>query len=155
MRYNMTMRFFDKLEDKVRVFLSHYPLAYAFVAGVGLVLFWRGVWHTADGIAELIWRNGAHTSIDLGLASPFWDGPVTLVIGSVILLLCGVFVSELLGKEIIISGLRGERRLAQKTESEVRSETGVVGDILQEVHAIAHRLDELEKKLEKRAGRKR
>jgi hypothetical protein len=42
------VHFFDKLEDYVRGILSKYPIPYAFVGGVSIVLFWRGVWHTAD-----------------------------------------------------------------------------------------------------------
>ena len=42
------IKFFDKIEDKIRGKLSHYPIFYAFIGGVGIVIFWRGVWHTAD-----------------------------------------------------------------------------------------------------------
>ena len=44
------VRFFDKLEDKIRGRLSHHPIFYALVGGIGVVLFWRGVWHTADDV---------------------------------------------------------------------------------------------------------
>lgn len=145
-----TMKHFGKLEYRMRMFLSHYPVLYAMIAGIGLVLFWRGVWHTADAIAEVIWLSEPGSSIDLGLTAPFWDGPVSLLLGSLILLVCGVFVSELLGKEIIISGLRGERKTIKKTEAEVRMETGAVGDILEEVHEINHRLEGIEEGLKKR-----
>ena len=40
--------FFDKLEDHVREALSRYPLVYSFFGGAGVILFWRGLWHTAD-----------------------------------------------------------------------------------------------------------
>lgn len=42
--------FFDKLEDSIRKWLSHHPLLYAFIGGTGVVLFWRGIWHTMDFI---------------------------------------------------------------------------------------------------------
>ena len=32
----------------MRGFLSHYPMIYALVGGVGIVSFWRGVWETSD-----------------------------------------------------------------------------------------------------------
>lgn len=143
------VKFFDKLEDKIRNFLSHYPIPYAFIAGVGLVLFWRGVWHTTDGIAEIIWHDAnLHTTINI--LSSFWDGPISLIIGSGILLSCGLFVPELLGKEIIISGLRGEKKLAEKTEGEVRTETGAIGDIRHEIRTVLRRLQSIEKKLEEK-----
>ncbi|MBU2082030.1 hypothetical protein KKH14_01235, partial [Patescibacteria group bacterium] len=45
---NMFFRFFDKLEDKVRSRLSRRPILYAFLSGIGTVLFFRGVWMIAD-----------------------------------------------------------------------------------------------------------
>lgn len=143
------IRFFDKFEDKVRAFLSKHPLWYAMIAGIGLVLFWRGVWHTTDSISEIIW-HGADLNSSLDLASSFWDGPISFVVGSAILLAGGVFVSELLGKEIIISGLRGEANLSKKTEVEVRTETGAIGSIREEIRMVINRLDGIERKLDGR-----
>ena len=40
--------FFDKLEDTVRERLSRIPIFYGIVGGVSIVLFWRGLWYTAD-----------------------------------------------------------------------------------------------------------
>lgn len=140
------LKFFDKLEDRIRGFLSRHPLWYAFIAGVALVLFWRGVWHTTDAIADIIW-NGAELHSAMDLSSPFWDGPISLVIGSIMLLACGVFVSELLGKEIIISGLRGEANLSKKTEVEVRTETGAIGEIQHQMRIVLRRLDGIDKKM--------
>lgn len=131
---------------RIRGFLSRHPLWYSFIAGVGLVLFWRGVWHTTDGIAEIVWGPAElHTTIDI--MSSFWDGPVSLIIGCIILISCGVFVSELLGKEIIISGLRGEKKLTEKTEVEVRTETGALGEIRHDVRILLRRLAAIEKKI--------
>ena len=142
-------KWFDRLEDKGRGFLSHYPVFYGALAGVGAVLFWRGVWHTTDEISENIW-NGAdwHSTIDI--YSSFWDGPISFLMGSGLLLLCGVFVSQLLGKEIIISGLRGETKLSEKTEVEVRTETGAIGDIRHEIRTVLRRLQSIEKKLDEK-----
>jgi hypothetical protein len=138
---------------KVRGFLARHPLWYSLIAGIGLVLFWRGVWHTTDGVAEIIWQGkDFHTTIDL--MSSFWDGPISFVLGSVILLSCGVFVSELLGKEIIISGLRGEKKLTEKTEVEVRTETGAIGQIQHDLRVLIRRLDSLEKKMDKEEPKK-
>jgi|SRR3989344_1387454 len=96
------IRFFDKLENRVREKLSHYPVLYAFIGGVGLVLFWRGVWHIAD---------------DINLTSI-----MSIIVGFVILLTTGIFVSEFIGNKLIISGLVGEKRLAEKEESEIETE---------------------------------
>ena len=142
-------RFFDKLEDKIRAKLSHYPILYAFLGGVGIVIFWRGVWHTADFVTEVITSFQYNTTIDLGVL-PWWDGPLSILIGSVLLLSTGLFVFGFIGSEVIITGLKGEKKLAEKTEEEVRIETGVIKDIKEEVKNISYRLDEIEKDIEKK-----
>ena len=96
------VKFFDKLEDKVRGKLSHYPILYAFIGGIGVVIFWRGVWHIAD---------------DLSLGSI-----ASIVIGGIILLMTGVFVSAFIGNRLIISGLSGEKKLSEKEEAEIETE---------------------------------
>src|SRR3990167_6694358 len=85
------VKFIDRLEDKIRGKLSHYPILYGFIGGIGIVLFWRGVWHTAD---------------DLNIGSV-----TSLVIAVTILLVTGVFVSAFIGNRLIISGLIGEKKL--------------------------------------------
>lgn len=135
------LKFFDKLEDIVRGWLSHVPIVYGFIAGVGIVLFWRGVWHTADYTMMYItvWSRGA--SIGLETGSVWWDGPLSLVLGAGMLLISGSFVSSFLGNEIILSGLRGEKKLTERTEKEVRGEIGAIADIRSQVTAISLKLD--------------
>lgn len=137
-------RFFDKLEDKIRGKLSRYPIFYAFLGGVGVVIFWRGVWHTADFVMEVVFSYQRNDSIDLG-SLPWWDGPLSILVGSVLLLSTGLFVFDFIGNEVIISGLKGEKKLAEKTEGEVRIDTGVLGEIKKEIKEISHRLGEIEK----------
>lgn len=96
------VKFFDKLEDRVRGKLSHYPILYAFMGGIGVVLFWRGVWHIAD---------------DLNVSSI-----ISIILGSVILLITGVFVSAFVGNRLIISGLIGEKKLTEKAREEIETE---------------------------------
>ncbi len=122
------IKFFDKLEDKVRGFLSHYPIIYAFIAGIGIVLFWRGVWHTTDDLM-------------IGQFN-FIDGPLSFLLGSLILLITGVFVSNFIGNEIIISGLKREKKTSEKTEQEISEEKNIICDIRRD-------LDELKERMEK------
>src|SRR3989338_3019097 len=123
-------KFFDHLEDSVRSHLSHYPIVYAFIAGVGIILFWRGVWHTADIFA-------------------FMTGPVSTIIGVLILLMVGMFVSFFIGDSIIIAGIKREKKLAEKTEGEIETEKeeldegrGMVQEVEQEVEEIKDMLEE-------------
>ena len=108
------IKFFDKLEDQIRGFLSRYPIPYAIVGGVGIVLFWRGVWHSADYLMLYLaaW-DSPNPSLDLAEAI-WWDGPLSLAIGLLILLFTGVFVSNFIGNEIMLSGLRGQKKLSEK-----------------------------------------
>lgn len=115
------MNTLDKLERKVRGKLSHYPIFYAFVGGVGVVLFWRGIWHTAD---------------DLNLGSL-----ISIIIGVVILIITGIFVSSFIGNQLIISGLVGEKKIAEKEEGELQTEE-------MRLKNLQNTLSRLEKKLE-------
>ncbi len=140
-------RFFDKLEDKIRGKLSRYPILYAFWGGVGIVIFWRGVWHTADFFTDVLFTYQQNESIDLGTLL-WWDGPLSILIGSTLLLSTGLFVFDFLGSEVIVTGLKGEKKLAEKTEEEVRIETGAISEIKKEVKEISGRLREIEENLE-------
>lgn len=92
--------FFDKLEDKVRARLSRVPIAYAIVGAVGIVLVWKGVWDLADAV-PVLWGWG---SVALGL---------------VILLMSGLLVSFFIGDSVILSGLRRDKKLAEKSDKEI------------------------------------
>ena len=137
--------FFDKLEDRVRGNLSRVPILYAFIAGVGVVLFWRGVWHTADTLL-LIFSDPSGEYYPLASAQVL-DGPISILASVLLLLLTGLFVSTFIGNEIIISGLRGEKKIAEKTEGEVRGEVGAIARIERELRAISARLEKIEKKM--------
>jgi hypothetical protein len=127
-----TVRFFDKLEDKVRHRLSHRPIIYAILGGVGIVLFWRGIWHTADEFF------------------PWLNGPASVLVGGILLLLSGLFVSILIGDQIIISGLKGERKVAEKTEEEIAAEESVLVRIEREVHQLSKEVEEVKRLVEKK-----
>lgn len=77
---------------------------------------------------------------------PWWDGPLSIIVGSGLLLITGIFVSNFIGNEIILSGLRGEKKLAEKTADEIKTEIGAIGEIKQEVQKISEKLDQLIKK---------
>ncbi len=143
--YNILYKAGDKLEDKVRGRLSHYPIAYAFVGGVAVVLFWRGVWHTADHLMERFLLSASHEPTNISPYSfPWWDGPLSILIGTVLLLTVGLFVSHFIGNEIIISGLRKEKKLVEKTEDEIRSDLKESSEINDEIHHINRRLKRIE-----------
>jgi len=109
--YKKIVSFFDKFEDKVRGHLSRFPILYTFIGGIAIVLFWRGVWHTAD----LLQSKG-------GVLGWLFYEPINMIIVIVILLATGLFVSYFIGDTILISGMRGEKKVADRTEREIKRE---------------------------------
>ena len=97
------IKYFDLLEDRVRHRLSRYPVIYAIIGGVGVVLFWRGIWDLMDIVK---------------VTNPF----ILIGVSVVIMLITGTFVSFFIGEQIILSGLRQEKRIDEKTETEIQKE---------------------------------
>ena len=141
-----TFHFFDKLEDRVRGWMSHRKIFYGFVGGVGIVLFWRGVWHVADYFSLIFMARAGDLAATIDMAA-LWDGLLSGGIGSILLLLPGLFVSSFIGNEIIISGLKGEKKIAEKTEEEVETETTLVKNLRKEIKDVEERLDRIERKI--------
>ena len=138
--------FLNTIESKIRIFLSHRPKFYAFIVGTGIIVFWRGVWHTADIIHSFFYSVANGSSIDLNTLL-WWDGPLSLAIGFIVLNFTGTFISSFIGNEIILAGLRGEKQLAKKTEVEVKTEVGAIAEIKEDLILLSTQLGELENKL--------
>jgi hypothetical protein len=110
------------------------------------VLFWRGVWHTADMVHEF-W-NHYQNSLTIDLVNhPWWDGPWSFLIGCLMLYFTGAFTSSFIGNELILSGLRGEKKLNQKTELEIESEFLAIADMKKGLKEMGAKLDQLEEKI--------
>ena len=124
--------FFDKMEDRIRLHLSRWPIIYTMIGAVGVVLFWRGVWHTADMLQT---QGGA-----LGW---IFYAPTNLVISVVILLATGLFVSYFIGDAILLSGLKGEKKLAERTEKEVRGEEDTIRELRTTIKEMKTEVDEI------------
>lgn len=125
------IKFFDRLEDRVRFALSRHPLIYTFIGGVAIVLFWRGVWNTADMF-------------------PWLTGPISLLISTAVLLMIGLFVSFFIGDQQILSGLRKEKKLIEKTKEELDTEETTLEEIHKEIEALVLKLEEISKKMSSR-----
>ena len=114
--------FFDRLEDHVRETLSRHPILYTFIGGVAIVLFWKGVWDTADMF-------------------PVLYGPVSIIISVSVLLVTGLFVSFFVGDVIILSGVKKEKKIIEKTETEIRTEEIKLSEIKREMDEIKNMLE--------------
>jgi hypothetical protein len=143
-------RFFDKLEDKVRSKLSHRSIVYAFIGGTTHVIFWRGVWITSDIIRDYGW-SGIWTSANV---SGFWGWlfyePVALVWSAVVLLLTGLFVSGFIGERIIISGLKNEKKITERTSEELQKEDNKITSLDFKVDLLIKEIKELKDVLAKK-----
>lgn len=114
------LKFFDVLEDKVRHYLSHWPILYALVGLLGIVLTWRGIWHIADDLALSGW--------------------LSVILGVIILLSSGLLVAIAIGDEVLINAWRGRRKV-----TEVRLEEALT--LAERVEEIKKLLDRIEGKL--------
>lgn len=117
------VRFFDRLEDIIRSWLSRRPILYGLIAGIGAVLFFRGIWILFDEM-----KVGSITSIVLSL---------------VILLISGVFVSHFVGDQLVLSGLKKEKKIIDKTEDEVRAELATLRDIKEDLKEIKEEIRDI------------
>lgn len=120
------VKFFDKLEDHARGTLSRTPIIYGIIGGVAIVMFWRGIWHLADTLEQ----SG-------GILAVIFGAPISAVISAIVLLLTGLFVSFFIGDRIILSGLTHEKKIEEKTETEVRAE----GELLVDIHKRIGRIE--------------
>ena len=121
------LRFFDKLEDRVRGKLSHYPILYSLVGAVGIILLWKGIWETADYF-------------------PILTGPGSILLGTIILLTTGLLVSFFIGDNILISGLTKEKKVVEKTEDELLTEEGMVKRMATEVAHLHKDVEEIKQR---------
>ena len=134
--FSLIYSFFDKLEDHIRGALSRHAFIYTFIGGTGLVLFWRGVWHVADVLEGL------------GGASRILFSPLgSMILGSIILLSTGLFVSVFVGDSIIMSGIRKDKKIIDKALDEVEQEEGELEQTLKMLVDVKGEVENLERKL--------
>jgi uncharacterized membrane protein len=136
--YNKVLNFFDKFEDQVRGHLSRFPILYTFIGGIAIVLFWRGVWHTAD----ILQAQG-------GILGWLFYEPINMLIVIVILLATGLFVSYFIGDTVLMSGMKGEKKVTDKTEKEVKEEEKEISNLRTTIKDMKKEVDEIKEFVEK------
>lgn len=126
------LRFFDRLEDVTRTLLSHYPLPYAFIGGTLIVLYWRGIWHSADMLEAM----GGHWAV-------IFSGPAQILITAGLLMLTGLAVSIFIGDSIIISGIKHEKKVFEKAQTEIRAEEREISSVEERLKMLEDKIDSL------------
>jgi hypothetical protein len=126
---------FDKMEDHIRARLARHPFVYTFIGGAGVVLFWRGVWHMAD-VFEKTSRLGGFIFSPLG----------SIILAVIILLSTGLFVSVFIGDSIIMSGIKHDKKIIEKTIEDVDAEKSDIEKVLVAIVDMKRELEILEHK---------
>ena len=132
MKFKKIVKFFDILEDITRARLSKYPIFYAILGSFAVVLFWRGVWETADIVSQM----------NIYFAYFFFP-PIQVVVCSIILLMTGLMVSTFIGHRILLSGLRHEKKLEEQTDELVKEEVITLAHIREEIRALKKEVQEM------------
>lgn len=130
---------FDKMEDHIRAKLARHPFIYTFIGGSGVILFWRGIWHFADDLQLLG-----------GIPGILFSSLGSIVIGVVILLATGLFVSVFVGDSIIMSGIKHDKKIIERTIEDVESEKSDIERLLEIVIDMKKEMEILEKKVRNR-----
>jgi hypothetical protein len=126
----------NNVEFKSRTFLSRHQILYALLGGAGVVLYWRGIWSFSDYLEK---QNSFFGIIFSPVGS--------MVLGAFLLLVIGLLVQEFIGADVIISGLKKEKRDIDKTEEELFKEEKE--EIIEEklIREIDEHLHDIEKKI--------
>lgn len=106
------------IEEHARNFFGRIPFIQAFLAGVGVIIFWRGIWEWLDNVE----------------VSPL----ASVVIGTLILGGVGVFLQTFIGNTIIIKSVKKEEAQEKKVLKEIEGE-GAIEEIT--LSALSRKID--------------
>lgn len=114
------------IEDRARAFFEKFPFVHAFLAGVGVILFWRGIWELADYFA-------IHPLI-------------SVLVGVVLLVAIGLFIQTFVGNAIIIKSVTHttnvDKRILKEIESEVAEEEVNLLTLNKKIDALVKKIEE-------------
>lgn len=124
--------FFDKLEDKTRQHLSKFPILYALIGGIAIVMLWRAVWESIDILYN----------IDNVFLKWFFYPPTQIIVSVIILLMTGLLVSNFIGYRTILSGLKKEKKVEEETEKILKEEEVTLKHVMKELNDIKKDLEQ-------------
>ncbi len=125
---------FLKIEERARRAFEEYPFIHAFLAGVGVILFWRGVWEIAD-----INNLNPVVSIILGV----------LILGGI-----GLFIQTFIGNTLIIKKIKHEVEMEKENKKEVKQfekeiikEEITLNHLFTQINELKEKVDHIEEHL--------
>ena len=115
------------MEESARLYFEKTPFIQAFLAGIGVIIFWRGIWE---------W-------LDMTRVSPF----TSVVAGAAILLCVGVFVQTFIGNTIIIRNVKqeemSEKKAIKEVEENVDTEEITLESLSAKIDMLMKKFDEM------------
>ncbi len=118
---------FLKIEDRARKYFERIPFIHAFLAGVGVILFWRGVWEIAD-----IYH---------------FDPTISIVVGIIMLVSIGLFTHTFIGNAIIIKNVKHEINIEKENRKDLSTfEKNINNEEVTLAH-LSDKIDQLSKKI--------
>ena len=111
--------------------------SYTIIGGVAIVLFWRGIWHTAD----ILQGQG-------GLVGFIFSPVINTILVVVVLLMTGLFVSYFIGDTILMSGIKGEKKTTEKTLKDVKDEEEKIKELRSTIKEMTKEVDEIKEVVE-------
>ena len=116
-------------EESARLYFEKTPFIQAFLSGIGVIIFWRGIWE---------W-------LDMAQVSPF----TSVIVGAAILLCVGVFVQTFIGNTIIIKNVKQEEReekhAIHEVEANVDTEEITLESLSEKIDILMKKFDEMSK----------
>lgn len=125
MDYHHVTKTLLNIEDNARKFFERIPFIHALLAGIGVVLFWRGIWESADKMAL-----DPLSSALLGIA----------LLGGI-----GLFIQTFVGNTIIIKSVKKEEQLEKTTVKKVQQEEITLLQLSQKIDELNSKIDNLNK----------
>ncbi len=134
--------------------LDNYPVIYALLGAIGIILFWRGVWHGADFLAASFLNNQGDAGPNY---AELLDSLASAIIGFILLLFTGLFVTDFIGSKMISAAAKTEKKIekiAEETESEEKTEEKRLDEIERKFDKVTSHLDEHLESIEEKLNKK-
>lgn len=140
----------NKFFKEIRGKLGKYPIIYAIFGAIGIILFWRGIWHTADFFSLVFIDDGSGMSLNYAY---LFDSLLSATIGFVLLLATGLFVGDFIGSQIVSTAVKEERKIekiTEETESDEEKEKKQMAEFEEKFERVTSHLDEHLESIEKK-----